>query len=220
MNKPLLACLIALLVMLPVLVPAAPRERLSPEVALKQLMDGNRRFAEATPHGPHRSVSRLQEVARGQEPFAAILGCADSRVPPEIIFDQGIGNLFVARNAGNVEDNLVLGTLEYAAEHLHVSLILVLGHKSCGAVTAAMDGGHHNGHIDDFIKAIEPAVAVAKEKNHDDLEDVVRINARLIAARLAERSDVLSKLIDENKLKIIGGYYDLDTGRVTLLSDE
>ncbi len=219
MNKQLLRS-VALLILIPVLLGAASKNKISPEIALKRLMDGNRRFVAEAITGPHRTAERRSEVASNHAPFASILSCSDSRVPPELLFDQGFGDLFVVRNAGNIEDDIVLGSLEYGAEHLHAPLILVLGHKSCGAVTAAVHGGNHNNHIDDVVNAIEPAVEAAKEQHPGDVDAATRANARLVARRLAEKSKILSHLIESGELKILAGYYDMDTGRVKLLSDE
>ena len=110
---------------------------------------------------PNQGVERRKELVEGQHPFAIILCCSDSRVPPEVIFDQGLGDLFIVRTAGNVFDNIALGSIEYAVEHLEVPLLVVLGHGQCGAVTATVEGGHAPGHISNVVEAIQPAVVKA-----------------------------------------------------------
>jgi carbonic anhydrase len=135
---------------------------LTGDQALQELMNGNKRYVAAELAHPNQTAARRAEVAKGQDPFAIIVGCSDSRVPPEIIFDQGLGDLFVTRVAGNIVDDVVLGSIEYAAEHLGVPLIVVLGHKRCGAVEAAAKGGDAPVHIRSLVEAIKPAIKKAK----------------------------------------------------------
>jgi carbonic anhydrase len=154
-----------------------------------------------------------------QHPFATILSCADSRVPPEILFDEGIGDLFDVRVAGNVAIPEVIGSLEYAAVVLGSPLIMVLGHERCGAVTAAVKGGQLLGYIGTFVKAIEPALKNAKNKAGDDSVDkAVIANVRYQIEELQRNSILLNQRMLENKLKIVGGRYDLDTGEVTIIA--
>ncbi|MFQ5443456.1 MAG: carbonic anhydrase, partial [Nitrospinales bacterium] len=161
--------------------------------SLKQLIEGNRRFITGKPLHPNQSLERRKESVSGQSPIAAILGCSDSRVSPEIVFDQGIGDLFVLRVAGNVADDPVLGSLEYAVEHLNVPLIIVLGHSACGAVIAAAQGGEFPGKIGSLTKAIAPAVEKAKGKEGDAINNAVKENIKLIANRLAASEPVLEE---------------------------
>jgi carbonic anhydrase len=154
-----------------------------------------------------------QHTVEKQEPFASVLSCADSRVPVELLFDQTIGQLFVARVAGNFSTPEILGSLEYGAAVLGTKVILVLGHSSCGAVTATMQGIPVPGQIGSLFTHIQPAV----DRAGGNLEAAVKENARMQADLLAKFSAVLSELVKEGKLKIVAGYYDLATGRVSLL---
>jgi len=194
----------------------------SPDAALKRLLAGNQRFVQQKLEHPHQSQTRLQEVATAQHPFATLLSCADSRVPAEILFDLGIGDLFDVRIAGNIVTAEALGSLEYAAAMLGTPLIMVLGHERCGAVTAAVKGKPLPGQISSFAKAIEPAIAQLNNKsNHKSEEDLVEnavvANVRYQVKKL-ERSNLLTQLVKEGKLKIVGGRYDLDTGEVAIVT--
>lgn len=193
------------------------RPIMSSDQALQQLMEGNQRYTASQLIHPHQIPARRIEVAGGQHPFAAVVGCSDSRVPPEIIFDQGLGDLFVTRLAGNLVDDLALGSLEYAVEHLGVPLIMVLGHRRCGAVAAAVEGGEAHGHIGHLIRAIEPAVSEVKNQPGDLLDKAIKVNIARIVGRLRSSKPILGKMIDENHLKIVGAYYDLDCGKVFIL---
>jgi carbonic anhydrase len=193
----------------------APKESADP---LARLMEGNARFVAGKPAKYAPLPERRAEVAKAQHPFAIVLGCADSRAAPELVFDRTVGDLFVVRVAGNVVDDALIGSIEYSAEHLHVPLLVVLGHERCGAVTAAVEGGEAPGHIGAFVQAIAPAVAEARNKKPGDLVDEsVRANVRLVVAQLRKQSHLLAELEHEGKLKIVGARYDLDTGEVTLV---
>ncbi len=181
--------------------------------ALERLIAGNKRYVAGTPEHPNQSPERRKEVSSGQAPFACILGCADSRVPPEIIFDQGLGDLFVLRVAGNVANEMILGSLEYAVEHLGAQLIVVLGHKRCGAVAAAVSGGEAPGHIGKLVEAIQPAVDRSKSMQGDAVENAVRENIQLTAEKLQSDSSILKGRVDADTLEINGAFYDLDTGQ-------
>ncbi|MEG4499371.1 carbonic anhydrase [Microcoleus sp. F10-C6] len=198
--------------------PVIAQNDLTPDAALKQLMDGNQRFVDKKRQSPHQDLPRLLEVAIAQKPFAAILGCADSRFPSEIIFDQGLGDLFVCRVAGNVTTPEEIGSLEFGTLVLGAKVLVVVGHKRCGAVDATIKGAQVPGQIGSLIEAIKPAVESSKNQTGDRLENASKANVVLQANRL-KASPVISKLIAENKLKVVGAYYDLDTGRVTILSD-
>lgn len=195
----------------------AKDEPASGEAAWQKLKEGNQRYAAGQPAHPNQSASRRTEVASGQKPFAIILTCADSRVGPEVVFDQGLGDLFVVRVAGNILDNAGLGSIEYAVEHLGASLIVVLGHEKCGAVAAAVGGGHAPGHVHSIVKALEPAVAASKSQSGDAVDNAVRSNVQLVSKQLASAVPILSERTKTGKVKVVGARYDLDTGAVELV---
>lgn len=185
--------------------------------ALKELKQGNERFVKGKAARSNQSLKRVKEVASGQKPEAVILGCADSRVPPEVIFDEGIGDLFVVRVAGNISEPATTGSIEYAAEHLGVPLIVVLGHHKCGAVKATAEAhGPAEGNIGEIVKELQPAVAAAKAKPGKEglVDDAVHANVELVAAQLLSESPVLTHLVHEGKVKIVTAVYDLDSGKV------
>ena len=197
----------------------------SPDAAVKALVDGNERWSSGKTRHSGRDFARREFVAKeGQTPFAAILACADSRVPPELLFDEGVGDLFVVRVAGNSVDKLGEQSLEYSAEHLGVETILVLGHQKCGAVKAAVET--YPGAAPEFLSLIYAAIAKAKEviKGHggnpDDKQalDKESIDQHVILEVDQLRStSPFKEMIDAGKLKIVGGRYDLETGHVTML---
>lgn len=187
---------------------------LSADAALVRLTEGNSRFVADAPRQSVPMAARRAETAQGQHPFAVILTCADSRLSPEIIFDQGIGDLFVVRNAGNLLDDHVLGSIEYAVEHLHATLVVVLGHTKCGAVSAAVAGGETPGHLKSIVASLQDPVALARKKPGDPVDNAVRINARLSAAALARAEPVLGETVNAGKLKVVAARYDLTTGQV------
>lgn len=184
--------------------------------ALKKLMDGNDRYVHALRH-PNRGALRRAQVAQGQHPIAIVLGCSDSRVPPEILFDQGLGDLFIVRVAGNIADPVVLGSIEYAAEHLGVPLLMVLGHERCGAVAASVQGGEAPGHIGSLVEAIMPAVLATRDMPGDHVDNAVVMNVRNVVGELGRSRPILAHLVETQQLKVVGGYYDLDTGAVELV---
>jgi carbonic anhydrase len=191
------------------------------EDAVKRLLDGNRRYIAGKNSASHRTAKRRTEVSKGQHPFAIIVGCSDSRVPPEILFDQGIGDLFVVRSAGNVVDDIAIGSIEYAVEHLGVQLIMVLGHERCGAVDATLKGGVVGGKLKSVIEAIKPAVEKAKAKGQtshgcDLLCSSVKSNARMVAEKLRISSPALTEVFENGMLRVVGAYYELDSGVVSL----
>lgn len=197
--------------------PVVDRADMTPEAALEELMRGNQRFVEDKRKNPRQSLFRLTEVAEEQKPFAAILSCADSRVPPEIAFDQGLGDLFVVRVAGNLATSEEIGSLEFGTLVLGAKVLLVMGHERCGAVDATIKGAQVPGQIGSILDAIRPAVGRVSENVSDRLTEVCKANVMLQIERLTA-SPVLSKLIEEGKLIIAGAYYDLDSGEATLLS--
>jgi carbonic anhydrase len=189
-----------------------------PDHSLQLLMDGNQRFVAGRPR-PRDDSRRRQQLANSQKPIAVIVSCSDSRVPPELVLDQDLGDIFVVRTAGQVVGDLELGSIEYAVEHLGTPLIVVLGHERCGAVTAAVTGGNAEGHIPAVVKAIEPAVAESKGEPGDPVDNAVRANVRDMVRKLRASDPVLSHFVHDGKLKVVGGRYDLDTGRVEILPE-
>jgi len=191
---------------------AEPSEpSVSPDAALAKLNEGNKRFVDAKVSAGKPNAERRAATAKAQHPFAIIIGCADSRKSPEIIFDQNIGDLFVVRTAGNLVDDYALGSIEYAVEHLGSRLIVVLGHEGCGAVKAALDSATAPGHINAIVRDIQPSVQAAKGKPGDALTDAIQENAKEVAEKIhkdAQLGDLAAQV------KIVSGYYSLDTGKV------
>jgi len=196
--------------------PHAP-SKLTPDEALAQLMEGNQRFVDKKRLNPHQNIARVTEVATGQAPFAAILSCADSRVVPEIAFDQGIGDLFVVRVAGNIAVTGDTASEEYAVGMLGTPLLMVLGHERCGAVAAALEGGKFPGAIESLVLAIQPAIKASEGEPGDRLTNAVKANVRLQVQRL-QVSSVVASAVQAGKLKVVGAFYDLDTGAISLVS--
>ena len=187
---------------------------LSPEAALQQLIDGNRRFAEGRMTSFAEDLELLKaKTAERQEPFAAVLSCADSRVPVELIFDQSIGHLFVTRVAGNIATSAMIASLEYGAAVLGTRVIMVLGHANCGAVKASIEAKAVPGQISNLYPYIRPAV----DQAGSDLDRAIKANAKIQAGLLRQSSPVLAEQIKENRLKVVAGFYDLATGVVSLL---
>jgi carbonic anhydrase len=179
---------------------------------LARLLEGNNRFAADQSSYPHQDMARRAEIVAGQNPFAIVLTCADSRVPPEILFDQGLGDLFVVRTAGNVVDEIALGSIEYAVAHLQVPLLLVLGHQGCGAVTAATGEGAAEGHIAAIVSQIAPAVSAARELPGDLVANAIDLNIRRVAADLAASEPILAAAVAAGQLAVVAARYDLDRG--------
>jgi carbonic anhydrase len=198
-----------------------PASAIPPADALKRLMEGNARYAANTPNERDFSSGRAARVL-GQYPFAQVLSCSDSRVSPELAFDQGPGELFVMRVAGNIVTPDLLASMEYGAQFLGVPLIMVLGHSGCGAVDAAIKVLKTKavlpGHLPDLITAIKPAVVVAeKTKTGNLLDNAVAENVRRQVARLKSSPPVVQKLYAAKKIDIVGAVYDLATGKIALL---
>ena len=198
--------------------PDQGESKVTPDSVLAELKSGNAHHARHQYQHPHDTVARQRELVAGQHPHAELLSCADSRVPPEIIFDQGLGDLFVVRVAGNVATDTEIGSLEYGAEHLHIPLLVVLGHESCGAVTAAVQG-KAEGHIAALINLIKPAVEQSRGTPGDPVANAVRANVQMVVRQLRSSTPILSELVAHGKLKVVGGVYSLETGEVTWLSD-
>jgi carbonic anhydrase len=189
----------------------------SPDMALKELLAGNERCRLGKARRPHQSPARVRAVAKAQHPFAAILSCADSRVPPEVVFDQGVGDLFTVRVAGNVATDDLIASLEYAVAHLGPRLIVVMGHERCGAVSAALQGGPPEGHLETLLSRIQPAIAMAKAEKGDTLDLAVRQNVRNVVEQLKSSDPILAAKVKTGDMKIVGAIYDLDTGKVEIL---
>lgn len=202
--------------------PAFAKTTLSADDALAKLKAGNEKFVAAPDLCATKLGDNRAAVAKGQSPWATILTCADSRVSPELIFGGvGLGELFVCRNAGNVADTAVMGTIEYGAEHLGSPLVVVMGHSRCGAVQAACDvvekGAKLPGSIKPMVDAIVPAAQTMKGKTGDYVDNTVRENARINAAKVVSDSDIIKEMTHENKVKVVYARYDLDSGKVDFL---
>src|SRR6184192_2387096 len=199
--------------------PAQPA--VAPAEAIAKLKEGNARNTSGNLQHPGQTTERRAELAKSQHPFAVVLGCSDSRVPPEIVFDQGLGDLFVLRVAGNVIDDHSLGSIEYAVDHLSVRLIVVLGHQSCGAVKAAKDTiaakTKAPAHIQSLVTAIQPAVEVTVRA---DLETTVKANVKDVVQAVRSSTPILKPKVDSGELRVLGAYYSLDTGAVSFLDEK
>lgn len=190
---------------------------LNADQALMRLKEGNRRFITDKTTHPRQDGELRKKLVGGQEPFAIILGCSDSRIPPELIFDQGLGDIFIIRVAGNIIDDVVLGSIEYAAAHLAVPLIMVLGHSGCGAVTATVEGGEVPGHLVSLVEALNPAVEEARGKEGDLVVNAIRANVELMVDGLKNSEPILEKLVGEGKMEVVGAVYDQESGMVDVV---
>jgi carbonic anhydrase len=224
--KRLPVTLLALVCWLATWAPALSRadapSTVSADEALKLLLAGNQRFVA----GSLKSVTqdelaqRRAELAQGQKPFAIVVCCSDSRVGPEIVFDQELGNVFVVRTAGEVLDAAGIGSIEYAVAHLGSPLLVVLGHEHCGAVAAAVADAKEPGHIASIVKAIRPAVARTRAEPGDPLQNAVRANVQDVAAQLRHMGPVISEAVKSGRLKVTGAVCSLTSGKVELVPDE
>ena len=201
--------------------PAAQQATVSADSAIKELEAGNARHVAKRYQHPNQSAGRQRELAGGQHPHAAVLACADSRVPPEIVFDQGLGDIFDVRVAGNVAADTEIGSLEYAAEHLHVPVVVVLGHQKCGAVAATFEARETPpGHLPSLVNLIRPAVRAAESQPGDKIETAVRINVENVVRQLRECKPILDEKVKAGKVKVVGAVYSLDTGKVNWLPEQ
>ena len=195
---------------------------LTPALAWQRLREGNKRFVAGTSSHPNQDASRRSSLVENQHPFAVIFGCADSRLAAEIIFDLGLGDAFVVRTAGQVIDDAVLGSLEYSVSELDVPLIVVLGHDSCGAVTAtkiAVETGQMPvGFIRSLVERITPSVLTSLRNNQTDVNDMVVENVKQTSQRLVDSSRVISGAVDSGRTAVIGLAYSLADGRADLVS--
>jgi len=205
---------------------AAPAPKSAPpaDQVLKMMLDGNQRFASGKSTHPRRTPADFKPLAAGQNPIACVVACADSRVTPEILFDLGIGELFVIRVAGNYVNGAgtsVKGSIEYAVAELGVSLVMILGHSQCGAVKAAIQHIHDNdalpGAINDLVNAIKPAVLESQHQPGDQLENAIRANVKRGVDRLDDLQPIIAPAVKAGKLKVVGGVYDLAAGKVQML---
>ncbi len=199
--------------------PGIAQNSLTPDQALAKLLEGNRRFVKQKQQSPNQIHIRLQEVAARQEPFAAVLSCADSRVPVEILFDRGIGDIFVVRDAGNIAAQESIGSLEFGTLVLGAKVLLVIGHQDCGAVISAMKSVEVPGNIGLILENIKPAIQnyLGQQDNPQAIKKATEANVLYQINRL-NQSPVISKLKAENKLKVVGAYSDFKTGAITLIS--
>lgn len=194
----------------------APKDDLKP---LDKLKIGNQRFVKGYPIHPDETLVRIRELKKGQHPFAVVVGCSDSRIPPELIFDQGLGDIFTIRTAGNVIGDYELGSVEYAVEHLKCNLVVVLGHENCGAIQAfiSSDNQRHEDHIQTIVDYIsnedEEKAILDSIKSNPDL--AVRANIKHGVFLLQNSTPILKHLVQSGKVAVIGAYYDLDSGKVT-----
>ena len=190
------------------------------DMALQELKEGNQRFVNGQMQHPGQTPQRRHQLAQFQQPFAVILTCSDSRVLPEVVFDQGLGDLFVIRVAGNIVDAAVLGSIEYAVDHLATPLVVVMGHQSCGAVSATLESLQHHttphSNIAALVSAITPAVAVAEQRRGDLLDNTIRANAEQSRDAIVNAPEVKGAL-DSGALKVVSTYYNLDAGTATII---
>jgi carbonic anhydrase len=194
--------------------PVLAQSKLSPDAALHELMDGNKRFSSRRLTALDQDLGILQQnTAEKQEPFAAVLSCADSRVPVELVFDQSIGHIFVVRVAGNIVTPEIIASLEYGAAVLGTKVILVMGHANCGAVKATIQAKEVPGQISALYPHIQPAV----DRAGSNLEAATKANAEIQADLLRRASTVIAGLVKEGQLKVVAGYYDIASGSATLL---
>ncbi len=208
-----------LLVSASVAVASGETASITAEDALEKLLDGNGRFASGNSSHRDQSFERRAELLAGQHPFAVIVGCSDSRIAPEVLFDQGLGDIFVIRTAGQVLDNASLGSIEYAVEHLGVPLVMVLGHDSCGAVSATVQGGEVSGHLESLVQFIQPAVDAAREAGNESLvlDSSIDNNIWNIVEQLESCEPLLSEKVEGGEVMIVGARYHMDSGIVEML---
>ena len=221
----LVSAIIATLILLILFTPTSlstgqnAEEKITADSVLAELKTGNSHHVAHRYQHPHETLDRQRQLVSGQHPHAEVLSCSDSRVPPEIVFDQGLGDLFVIRVAGNVASDTEIGSLEYGAEHLHIPLIVVLGHQSCGAVTAAVQGGPPEGHLAALLNLIKPALEKTRGMSGDPVANAVRMNVEMVVKQLRSSTPMLSELVAHGKLRIVGAVYSIETGSVTWLPE-
>lgn len=205
--------------------------RSNPDAALQHLLEGNRRYATDAAQRPHQDHTRRTETSNSQKPFAAIIGCSDSRAPVEVIFDQGIGDLFVVRTAGNLVEDVGIASIEFATVGLGVRLVVVMGHHDCGAVKTAVEAvlqaesanpdtdssdTGNTSFLSAIITKIQPAVDKVRNKPGNLLLNAIEANVKAMAHRLEKRSSIIYQLVQSGQLKIVQAVYNIETGEVTL----
>lgn len=189
----------------------------SADEALKKLQDGNKRFVSMKMKHPDLSKKRRKAMLEGQHPFVAILSCSDSRVPPELIFDQGLGDIFEIRNAGNVLDKHIIGSIEYAVMHAGVKLVVIMGHQDCGAIAATLSDELETEYIESLKDSIKPAVEMCKDKGKYTSDDVSKAHVIQDIQELLAEDTELNEYMQKNGIKIIPAFYHIDTGIVEFL---
>lgn len=210
---------------------------LSSQEALERLIAGNARYAGDTPERPNQTALRRAEVATSQNPFAVVVGCSDSRVPVEVIFDVGVGDLFVVRTAGNLIEDVCIASVEFAVAVLGVKLVMVMGHRRCGAVASAVDAALKaeeegqsiqdydtsptpRSYVEGLVLKIQPAVDQVRNKEGDLLDNAVKANVQIMARRLRKRSSIINDALRDGKVQIVGAVYDLDSGLVNMIDPQ
>ncbi|MGE4559848.1 MAG: carbonic anhydrase [Desulfobulbus sp.] len=191
--------------------------KLTGQDALQLLLDGNKRFINGNLEHPNHCEESRRGLVSGQDPIAVVLTCADSRVPPVDVFDQGLGDLFVVRVAGNIINDQILGSIEYAVAHLHTPLVMVMGHSSCGAVSAVAQGVKLDGHIASLTPSIDAALKKTKGLDGNWTNNAAKALAIATAKKIAESEPIVADLVQEERVLVVATYYDLETGEVVLL---
>jgi carbonic anhydrase len=191
---------------------------ITPDAALQMLMDGNTRFVQGKSTHLSYVAEAKDKMLEGQAPFAAIVGCSDSRVPPEMIFDRGLGELFVVRDAGNVVGPIEMDSVEFAASSLKVPLIVVMGHQNCGAVKATLAGKDNVPELDNIFPLIDSALKSCDTVGSNSLVNAINCNVKK-GVQILKNSPTIAPLLKQKKVKIVGAYYEIETGRVTLVTD-
>ena len=197
--------------------PEQAAQGLTGKLVIERLIAGNKRYVNDVTSLSHHGADRRKELTKGQHPIAVLVTCSDSRVPPELLFDQGIGDIFVVRTAGNVIDAVALGSIEYACEHLHVPLVMVLGHEKCGAVTAALGHEAPPGHILAVVEQIQNNLVAIKPGEGEPVEQAMQCNARAVARTINNSKPIMEHLVKAGNVTVVAARYDLDSGEVTPL---
>lgn len=196
-----------------------PQKQKSEYGLLQSILLGNKRFAHGSPVHPHMNTNYIRSISKAQHPKAIIVACSDSRVSPELIFDEGLGDLFVIRTAGNMVGELELGSIEYAVEHLGVNLIIVIGHERCGAVKAFVDNGEYQGHIKSLVDSLKNERELKGIKSNDPnlLDKCIHGNIAHTIHVIQEQSEIVTQKTAAHQLQLLGAYYDLDSGEVSIV---
>lgn len=195
------------------------KKQVSGKEALEILLAGNARFISGKLEHPNHCEESRKGLVAGQEPLAVVLTCADSRVPPVDVFDQGLGDLFVVRVAGNITNDHILGSIEYAVSHLHTPLVMVMGHSSCGAVSAVAQGTKLDGHIASLTPSIDAALKKTKSLEGHWANNAAKELAMTTAKKIAESEPIIADLVKADKVLVVATYYELESGKVALLGE-